>query len=488
MSDNKIKMLGIDIGGGSGRGLIGSFDGEKISIEEICRFENKPIYKGDMLVWDAPMLRREIENATKLASSMGAQSVGIDTWGVDYGLVDKKGELVCDPYSNRDLRTRNIGEYFKQFMPLSRLYEITGIQYLEFNTVLQLAAEKKFTPERLEKTDKILFLPDLFGYFLSGEQVSEYTVASTGAIVDAHTRDFSPEILSALGIGKEKFAPIVDPGKIIGKVKSEFASDMKLISVPSHDTASAVFATPADSEDFIYISSGTWSLMGCELKAPLICAEGEKRNYTNEGGACGTIRYLKNHVGLWLVQECRRAWKAEGKNVTYDSMTEAALNAKPFVSFINVNDPVFMPPGDMPARIAEYCRKTGQPVPESIGEIIRTIFDSLALCYRYTVEDIACLTGKKPNSINIVGGGSKDPLLSQITADVCGLPVVAGPAEATTLGNLLVQAMAHGLVSGISEARELVRKSFPVKTYLPRGNKSDYDSYLDYYLRLIDRK
>ncbi|MBQ1196381.1 MAG: rhamnulokinase, partial [Clostridia bacterium] len=355
-------MLGIDIGGGSGRGLIGSFDGEKLSIEEICRFENKPIYKDDMLVWDAPMLRREIENATRLGASMGAKSVGIDTWGVDYGLVDKKGELVCDPYSNRDLRTRNIGEYFSQFMPLSRLYEITGIQYLEFNTVLQLAAEKKFTPERLEKTDKILFLPDLFGYFLSGEQVSEYTVASTGAIVDAYTRDFSPEILSALGISKDKFAPIVDPGQIIGKVKPEFASDMKLITVPSHDTASAVFATPADSDDFIYISSGTWSLMGCELKAPLICAEGEKRNYTNEGGACGTIRYLKNHVGLWLVQECRRAWKAEGKNVTYDSMTEAAMNAKPFVSFINVNDPVFMPPGDMPARIAEYCRKTGQHV------------------------------------------------------------------------------------------------------------------------------
>ena len=419
---------------------------------------------------------------------MGAQSVGIDTWGVDYGLVDKKGELVCDPYSNRDLRTRGIGEYFSQFMPLSRLYEITGIQYLEFNTVLQLAAEKKFTPERLEKTDRILFLPDLFGYFLSGEQVSEYTVASTGAIVDAYTRDFSPEILSALGISKNKFAPIVDPGVVIGKVKSEFASDMKLITVPSHDTASAVFATPAESDDFIYISSGTWSLMGCELKAPLICAEGERRNYTNEGGACGTIRYLKNHVGLWLVQECRRAWKAEGKNVTYDSMTEAAMNAKPFVSFIDVNDPVFMPPGDMPARIAEYCRKTGQPVPESIGEIIRTIFDSLALCYRYTVDDIACLTGKKPNSINIVGGGSKDPLLSQITADVCGLPVVAGPAEATTLGNLLVQAMAHGLVSGISEARELVRKSFPVKTYLPRGNKSDYDGYHEKYLRLINRK
>ncbi len=485
---SEIKLLGIDIGGGSGRGILGKFDGKKLSIEEICRFENRPIYKGDALVWDVPMLRGEIENAVRLGSSMGACSVGIDTWGVDYGLVDKKGELVCDPYSNRDLRTRNIGEYFSQFMPLSRLYEITGIQYLEFNTVLQLAAEKKFTPERLEKTDKILFLPDLFGYYLSGEQISEYTIASTGALLDARTREFSPEILSALGISLDKFAPIVDPGRVIGNIKSEYAGNMKLISVPSHDTACAVFATPAVSDDFIYISSGTWSLMGCELKAPLICAEGERRNYTNEGGACGTIRYLKNHVGLWLVQECRRAWKAEGRNVTYDSMTEAALNAKPFVYFIDVNDPVFMPPGDMPARIAEYCRKTGQPVPEGIGEIIRTIFDSLALCYRYTVDDIACLTGKKPSSINIVGGGSKDPLLSQITADVCGMPVIAGPAEATSLGNLLMQAMAHGIVSSMAEARELVRESFTVKTYLPRGNKSDYDAYLDRYLKLINRK
>lgn len=484
----EIRLLGIDIGGGSGRGIIGKFDGGKLSIEEICRFENKPIYKGDALVWDAPMLRREIENAVSLGSSMGALSVGIDTWGVDYGLVDKGGNLVCDPYSNRDARTRNIGEYFSRFMPLSRLYEITGIQYLEFNTALQLAAERKFTPERLERTDKILFLPDLFGYFLSGEQISEYTIASTGALLDAHTRDFSPEILSALGISPDKFAPIVDPGTVIGKVKPEYARDMKLISVPSHDTASAVFATPAVSDDFIYISSGTWSLMGCELKAPLICAEGERRNYTNEGGACGTIRYLKNHVGLWLVQECRRAWKAEGKSVTYDSMTKAAMQSKPFVSFIDVNDPVFMPPGDMPTRIAEYCRRTSQPVPETIGEIIRTIFDSLALCYRYTVEDIACLTGKKPSSINIVGGGSKDPLLSQITADVCGMPVVAGPSEATCLGNLLVQAMAHGIVSSMAEARELVRASFPVQTYLPRGNKSDYDAYLEEYLRLIGKE
>ncbi|MGM9642206.1 MAG: rhamnulokinase family protein [Eubacteriales bacterium] len=483
-----IKLLGIDIGGGSGRGIIGKFDGGKLSIEEICRFENKPIYKGDALVWDAPMLRREIENAVALGSSMGALSVGIDTWGVDYGLVDKVGNLVCDPYSNRDARTRNIGEYFSRFMPLSRLYEITGIQYLEFNTALQLAAEKKFTPDRLERTYKILFLPDLFGYFLSGEQISEYTIASTGALLDAHTRDFSPEILSALGIPREKFAPIVDPGTVVGKVKPEYANNMKLIAVPSHDTASAVFATPAVSDDFIYISSGTWSLMGCELKAPLICAEGERRNYTNEGGACGTIRYLKNHVGLWLVQECRRAWKAEGKNVTYDSMTEAAMKSKPFVSFIDVNDPVFMPPGDMPTRIAEYCRRTAQPVPETVGEIIRTIFDSLALCYRYTVEDIACLTGKKPSSINIVGGGSKDPLLSQITADVCGMPVIAGPSEATCLGNLLVQAMSHGIISSMGEARELVRASFPVQTYLPRGNKSDYDAYLEKHLRLIGKE
>lgn len=487
MSDNRIKMLGIDIGGGSGRGIIGAFDGNKMTVREICRFENKPIYKGDALIWDSPMLRVEIENATRLGASMGAKSVGIDTWGVDYALIDDRGELICEPYSNRDLRTRGIGEYFSQLMPLSRLYEITGIQFLEFNTALQLAAEKKYTPERLEKANKILFLPDLFGYYLSGEQVSEYTIASTGALLDAKTRDFSPEILSALGISKDKFAPITDPGTIVGRVKGEYAEDMKLISVASHDTASAVFATPAENEDFIYISSGTWSLMGCELKAPLICAEGERRNYTNEGGACGTIRYLKNHVGLWLVQECRRAWLAEGHKVTYDSMTEAAMQAKPFASFIDVNDPVFMPPGDMPARIAEYCRRTGQYAPQTVGETIRTIFDSLALCYRYTVDDLKQLTGKAPGSINIIGGGSKDPLLSQITADVCGMPVVAGPSEATTLGNILVQAMAQGLVSGISEARELVRRSFPVKTYIPRGNKSDYDLFFERYMRLIDR-
>lgn len=467
-----LKMLAIDLGASSGRGIIGTFDGNKITLRENHRFPNEPVNVNGAFRWDILRIFHEIKKALIACATTDdrdIKSIGIDTWGVDYGLIDKKGQLLSNPYHYRDLRTRTAMDKAFSVVPKSEIYKITGTQFLDFNTVFQLITEDK---DRLAMADKMLFIPDLLNYFLTGKAASEYTIASTAQMLDAHKRDWSGELLGKLGIPERLLCPINPAGTVLGGLLSTVTDevgklDAKVINVASHDTASAVVSVPSTESDFVYISSGTWSLMGCECDSPQINELTEKYDFTNEGGYNGKIRLLKNIMGLWLEQESKRQWEREGEKVTYDQLSDMAMASTPHKCFIDPEYPEFSPPGNLPARIVEFCRKTGQPVPENKGEIIRCIFDSLAMKYRDVVEKIEEIRGKSVSSINIVGGGTKEAPLCQLAANACKKPVYAGPVEATACGNIAVQAMALGEIGSLSQAREVIKNSFDVKEYHP---------------------
>lgn len=488
-----IKMLAIDLGASSGRGIVGSFDGNKLDLVENHRFANEPVNVAGRFTWDIIRIFHEIKNSIRqtILDKDNVKSVGIDTWGVDYGFIDKHGRLLANPTHYRDTRTDGITDYVSKFMPIYDMYSVTGTQTMDFNTVFQLAAELRDNPELVEIADKMLFIPDLLNYFLTGKASTEYTVASTGELLDAAKRDYAWDIIDKLGIPRRLFTEIVQPATTVGKLLPQIIeevgqTDLDVVKVAAHDTASAVFAVPAKSDKFIYISSGTWSLMGAELKQPLINSETYRLNYANEGGVENTIRFLKNIMGLWILQESRRQWKREGKDYSFGDLAVMAKSATPYRSIINPDDKTFATPGNMPKRIAEYCKKTGQPVPETEGEFVRCILDSLSMRYRATVENIAELTGEKPTAINIVGGGTQDKLLCQLTADACGLDVVAGPVEATAIGNLCVQAIAAGELANMKEAREVIANSFNVENYAPNAEvKSMVDDAYGKFLDLV---
>ncbi len=478
----ELKMLAIDLGASSGRGIVGSFDGEKLTLRENHRFSNDPMYVNGRFTWDILRIYFEIKNSiTKtIIDGDDIASMGIDTWGVDYGMIDKNGRLMANPIHYRDTRTENVTDYVKGFVSPEEIYNVTGIQAIDFNTLNQLAVEKRDNAEGFDRADKILFIPDLLNYFLTGKMATEYTIASTGMILDANSRKISSELIAKLGIPESKFAPMVEPGTNLGALLPSITDEVgknriQVYTTASHDTASAVIAVPATDKDFIYISSGTWSLMGAELDAPLINDATRAANLTNEGGAMGTIRFLKNIMGLWIIQESRRQWKREGKDYSFAQMETWAKECTPFRSLINVDYKSFGTPGNMPEKIREYCRMTGQPVPESVGEIVRCIYESLALKYRYTVDTIGQLRGKPATMINVVGGGTKDKFLSQMTADACGIPVCAGPEEATAIGNLVMQAIAQGEIKDLAEAREVVANSFEMKHYQPCTEREAWD-------------
>ena len=478
----ELKMLAIDLGASSGRGIVGSFDGEKLTLRENHRFSNDPMYVNGRFTWDILRIYFEIKNSITKTVIDGDDiaSMGIDTWGVDYGMVDKNGRLMANPIHYRDTRTENVTDYVKNFVSPEEIYNITGIQAIDFNTLNQLAVEKRDNAEGFDRADKVLFIPDLLNYFLTGKMATEYTIASTGMILDANSRKISSELIAKLGIPESKFAPMVEPGTNLGALLPSITDEVgknriQVYTTASHDTASAVIAVPATDKDFIYISSGTWSLMGAELDAPLINDATRAANLTNEGGAMGTIRFLKNIMGLWIIQESRRQWKREGKDYSFAQMEAWAKECTPFRSLINVDYKSFGTPGNMPEKIREYCRMTGQPVPETVGEIVRCIYESLALKYRYTVDTIGQLRGKPATMINVVGGGTKDKFLSQMTADACGIPVCAGPEEATAIGNLVMQAIAQGEIKDLSQAREVVANSFEMKHYQPCTERDAWD-------------
>ncbi len=476
------KMLAIDLGASSGRGIVGAFDGERLTLRENHRFSNDPVNLCGRLYWDILRIFHEIKLSVQKTVLDGdaVSSIGIDTWGVDYGLLDRAGRLLSNPVHYRDTRTEGAQELVSRTVPAEELYRVAGIQTLNFNTVYQLAVEREEAPEKLAQAERMLNIPDLLNYFLTGRMANEYTILSTGALLDAKKRDYAWELLDRLGIPRRLFGDVTAPGTDLGtllpQVQGETGkTDAHVLTVASHDTASAVIAVPSEEKDFLYISSGTWSLMGTELSDPLINAESRAANFTNEGGVCGTVRFLKNIMGLWIIQESRRQWRREGKDYSFAQMEAWAKESTPFRSLIDVDDSDFATPGDMPEKIRAYCKRTAQPVPESVGEVVRCIYESLALKYRSVAERVMELMGRRARVIHVVGGGTKDRFLSQLTADACGIPVCAGPEEATAIGNLMMQLMAAGEVSDLGQARRVVAASFETKQYLPTADRNMWD-------------
>ncbi|MGN1095029.1 MAG: rhamnulokinase family protein, partial [Eubacteriales bacterium] len=404
-------------------------------------------------------------------------------------LLGKNGRLLANPVHYRDTRTVGVPEKAFEVFPREELYDITGIQVMDFNSLYQLLALKNENPELLGIAKDMLFVPDLLNYFLTGKKQTEYTIASTSQLLDARTRNWSDKIIEKFGLPKSIFSNIVEPGTVCGKLRDDVKEecggiDPTVISVAAHDTASAVVAVPAKSEKFIWISSGTWSIMGTETKTPQISEKSSAYNFTNEGGYAGTYRFSKNITGLWIEQEARRQWIREGEELGFAELSALARKEKPLVSLINPDDPRFGVPGNIPRRIAEYCRETGQHVPETKGEIVRCILESLAMRYRWTVEKIDEMCGERMPSINIVGGGTQEKQLSQMAASACGRPVFTGPVEATALGNIAAQAIASGEIKDLHEAREVISNSFEISEYYPENGEA-WDEAYERFKKLI---
>ena len=491
---NALNVLGIDLGASSGRAMLGTLEGKKLTIREIHRFLNEPVTLCGRFVWDMPRLFHEIKQALLKLSRSGetVDAIGIDTWGVDFGLLDKNGHLLSLPVHYRDARTNGIPEKVRAIIPDEELFARTGIAFNSFNTLYQLYAMKEEGDPALESAQDLLFLPDLLAYFLTGKMGTEYTIASTSQLLNPFTRDWDRELMEKLGIPAHIFGEVKLPGTVRGTLLPEIAkecgvAEIPVIAIGGHDTASAVAAVPAKEKDFAYISSGTWSLLGAEVQEPL-CTEGVmKANYTNEGGVDGSIRLLKNIMGLWIIQECKREWDRRGSETSFGELVELSMQAPAFKAILDVDDACSLAPGDMPARIQAYCAKSGQPVPEGKGEISRVIYESLALKYRWAIERLEEDMLKKPiEALHIVGGGSKNALLNRFTAEAIKRPVIAGPDEGTIIGNLLVQAQALGAISGIRELREVVENSFPTKTFLPETDGKAWDEAYQRYLKVCE--
>ncbi|QHI68146.1 rhamnulokinase [Tichowtungia aerotolerans] len=474
--------LAVDLGASSGRVLAGLFENEKLELVEMHRFWNGAVEHGDELHWGIDQLFTEIKTGLKKGFETygdAVQAIGIDTWGVDYGLLDANGNLINAPFQYRDSRNDGMMDFAFSKMPKDEIYRRTGLQFMPFNTVFQLCAELK-RPE-FEKAEKMLLMPDLFTYWLTGKAVSEYTMASTSQLLDANKRDWDWELIETLGLPKKIFCDIVQPGTIIGQLTDEMAQELggnaDVIAVGGHDTASAVAAAPLASKDCAYLSSGTWSLMGLEEPEPIITDTSAEYNITNEGGVCGTIRFLKNICGMWLLQECKRNWEEAGEELSWRQIDDLVLDTDPFIAFINPDAPEFAQPCDMPKQIQEFCRRTGQYVPEGIGEIGRVIFESLAMRYRDVFQTLEKLHGKPLEKLHIVGGGCRNILLNRLTADAIDRPVLAGPVEATGIGNMLMQMIAKKEVSTLPAGRDMVLESFGTELYEPQETASWNDAF-----------
>jgi len=480
--------LAFDLGAESGRAMLGRLDDAGcLQVDRLHRFPNRMVNILGSLHWDvlalyAEMLQGMRVCAEKYTSSL--KSIGVDTWGTDFGLFDAQGVLIGSPFSYRDRRIQGAREEFFLKMPRERLYRLTGIQFLPGNTVFQLYSMIRDRSPQLEITSSLLFMPDIFNYFFTGSKKTEFTYATTSQLYNPRTGCWESEIFKQLTIPKSIMQEIVQPGTMIGELTEDICTQTGLKGTPvtataSHDTASAVATIPTLDNNCAYISSGTWSLMGIESQSPII---DEKYNFANEGGPCGTFRVLKNIAGLWLLHQCRKQW-LNIQEYSYTELVEMADRAKPFVSIIDPDRPEFFHPPDMPAAIIEFCRKTNQPVPHNTAQFVRTILESLSLSYRYTLEKLREISDKDIERICIVGGGAKNNLLCQLTADATGLPVQAGPVEATAIGNILVQAMAFGRVSCLRELRDIVKRSFSLKTYEPK-RFPDWEGVYKHFIEL----
>ena len=477
------RVLAFDLGASSGRGILASLENGKITLKEVHRFPNNGVKVRSTLYWDVLFLFDQIKQGIVNAKLEGGfDSIGIDTWGVDFGLIDGEGNLIGNPVTYRDARTDNIPEELFEIIGAKDVYERTGIQIINFNTLFQMYYMCKYKKAETDRADSMLFMPDLLGYFLTGEKKNEYTIASTSQMINPYTRKWDYELLEKAGIKKELLCDIVMPGTKLGQLTADLCEELGIepvdvISVGSHDTASAVVAVPTEVDDFVYISCGTWSLFGTELSEPLISDDAFASSYANEGGYDGKIRFLTNIMGLWLIQESRRTWNKKGNDFSFNDLEKAALECEPFKCFIDPDYPEFGKPGDLPARIQKYCEKTGQYVPQTVGEIVRCIYESLALKYYHSLLNLKKISGKEFDGINIVGGGTKDPLLCQMAANACDVDVYAGPIEATALGNIAVQLIAIGEIKDLKEARKIIKNSFDTKKYTPENVEAWHEAY-----------
>ena len=455
--------------------MAGIYDGTRLEISEVNRFPNDPVKKAESWHWDLDRLFAGIKQGIALAIKQyghAVVSVGVDTWGVDYGLLDTQGKLLDVPFQYRDKRTQGMQEEACRRMPGREIYERTGIQFMFFNTLFQLLAEAK-SPQ-IEKAGRLLFMPDLVNYLLTGVAVNERSIASTSQLLNPSSQTWDHELIKAMGLPERIFSKLVDAGTVLGELQASVAAEtgaknVRVIVPASHDTASAVVGVPAQEPEPVFLSSGTWSIIGRELSRPVISDASFQATFSNEGGVFGTTRFLKNIAGMWLLQECKRAWDAAGKSISYDELVNRAQAATPFASFIDPDANDFQAPPDMPAAIAAFCQRTDQAVPTDPGAFTRIILESLALKYRMMKELLARVTGKPIDRIYIVGGGSRNQILNQFTADALNCRVMAGPVEATSTGNIVMQLFALGEVSSLAEGRALVRRSVEPKVFQPKN-------------------
>ncbi len=486
-----VRYLAFDLGAESGRAMGASFAGGKLMLEELHRFPTGPVRVLDNLHWDVLRFWSEINSGLARAASMygdSLASLGLDTWGVDYGLLAADDTLLGNPYHYRDERTNGMVEEAFAIVPRAEIYAQTGIQFLQLNTLYQLLAMVRAGSPLLDTARCLLTMPDLFNFWLSGVKTNEFTNATTTQCFDTRKQAWADGLLAALGIPRRLFQEITRPCSVLGMLRAPVAEEagcrpLPVVAVGSHDTASAVAAVPAEGKYFIYISSGTWSLMGVENDAALVNAQTLAYDFTNEGGVNHTFRFLKNIMGMWPLQECRREWARAGQSYSYDDLTALAREAEPLRSLILPSDARFFAPGQMVERIQGFCQETGQPVPQTPGGVARCALESLALEYRWVAEKLELLNGRKYPVIHIIGGGSRNRLLNQFTADATGCTVVAGPVEATAIGNVLAQMIALGHISSLAEGRALVRQSFEVSAFRP-GSKDAWDAAYERYMRL----
>jgi len=486
------RYLAFDLGAESGRAALGTLEGQKLTLEELHRFPNTPVRVLSALYWDTLRLWQEIQHGLAVAGRerrIRLDGIGVDTWGVDFALVGQDGNLIENPRHYRDARTNGMLEAVFQVVPREEIFAHTGIQFMRINTLYQLYAMRLAGSRALACARTLLMMPDLFNYWLTGAAKTEVTIASTSQFYNPRLERWAVELLDRLLLPKTILPDIVQPGTQLGPVLAEVAESCGLSATPvyatgCHDTASAVAAVPASGDSWCYISSGTWSLMGVELDAPVIEARTLALNLTNEMGAGGKTRLLKNIAGLWLVQECRRAWALGGKEYSYEELAAMAGDAPAFSAIVDPD--AFLEPGEMPAKISAHCSAAGQKPPDSVAATVRTIFEGLALRYREVLESLEALLGRKLEIIHIVGGGSRNRILNQFVAEATNRTVIAGPSEATIMGNILIQAMGAGELGGLSEAREIVRRSTTLETFTPQ-RKADWDAAYGKFLSFFRR-
>jgi rhamnulokinase len=485
-------LLGFDLGASSGRAILGTLSEGKLELTEIHRFINQMQLINGHYFWNIFSLFQELKTGLrKCVKELGIQpeSIGIDTWGVDFVHLNKEGLILSLPFAYRDSRTNTSMEDLFKLIPQEEVYAQTGIQFMQFNSLFQLFSMVKDQSSLLEITDSILFMPDALNYLFSGVKKSEFTIASTSQMLIPGTCNWNYKLLEKAGIPANILQDIILPGTIIGTISAEVAREtgsvlVPVISVAAHDTGSAIVSVPSTADNFVYLSSGTWSIMGIESPHPIISGKTHELNFTNEGGAEGTTRFLKNIMGMWLIQETQRIWEERGTKYSWPEMVELAQLSEPFQYLINPDDSMFLNPRDMAQAVRDFCYQTGQGTPHTHGETIRCIYDSLALKYRFTLEQIREVSNQPIEVIHIIGGGANNHFLNQLTSDATGLPVVAGPTEATAIGNIMIQAKALGYVGSLSEIRQIVANSFDLVHFSPK-RELDWDDAYAKYLRII---